>query len=216
MPKRTYYLYPDSGVISVYTDPARVGELKGDVLAFWAFARTRCTLLYSKVTLEECGEENTDHKHLAEQRLKALRGQNIRAIRATHKKIISVSNALLIAAFGSIDVKKSLLRDARHLAAASIGGADVFVTENTKDFAASSNLIKYAEEVLKGFGLKLPVISSVAEAIGLVLQNPMRRKPIPKCFRLTYARQQYWSMRDCGVAHKKAKTYIQRKWKVKL
>ncbi len=215
MPQRSYLIYPDSCIFSVLADPRRKDKECDECAALLRLAEESCTIIYSETTLQECGPDNTEHKKLATYRLRLLDGK--------HKKKIN-PNVFEIArhAFSLLelvpDVRKrgdaSFVRDARHLAAAALGGASLLVTYNMKDLGPDSPLYKNSVKA-KLIPATLQVVSP-QEAMTKASENPRRPLVVSAMTRKLYARQQYWSMRDEGYDDISSRRFVSKKWSVRL
>lgn len=207
MPRRSYRIYPDSTLLSVATNPHTKNGAAAKLLQY---AKDYCTVIYSIITIQENGPENSTMPRLADRRLKALRGKNCERIPQSKPEIAVLAWEVL----KKIGVKNKkatcLSRDAHHYAAAVLGRADIIITDNRKDFEALRNgLLQLMSDY------RIPIITSLQEAYQKISENPGPDFQAAE-FRKLYARQQYWSMRDYGYPDKIARQYIERKWRLKL
>jgi hypothetical protein len=219
MPRRAYTLYLDSNVLSQATDPRASSDNAKASRSCLDATNGFCTLAYSPTVVSENGPERSDEPHLARRRLQALRGLHRQRIGADRVAVERLAWAILDeSGVVGADRHSAIARDARHMAAAMLGGVNVFVSWNTKDFREPHGEDRRGGRLYVGAKAMatspLPRIVTPASACLLIHANPPRQQRLTADTRRLYARQQYWSMRDYKVPAAHARAFITRKWGV--
>jgi hypothetical protein len=186
MKKTTTYL--DTSVISVYVADkvtADQGETvrRADTQAFWALARKSATLITSQLA-----EAEAQQGHPRQSRRRAI------ALRGVRKFAETEESRALAARYAHSLGRSADDHDLRHLAAAAVARAALFVTWDLKSMDANS------VAAIAGINLKTghssPVAMTPAQALKYLgghprsnpARNPYPRAPIPRYIQKIVAR----------------------------